>query len=317
MKKRILLALLVVPLLLSACAPALLSGSSEPYNAPMPEDVFFDESADFGGEAAPGETRVASGVPQTTERIVIRNANLSIVVDNPPTTMSDIARMAAEMGGFVVSSNMFQTTLESGVEVPRANIMVRVPADQLNDALAKIEESANQVLSRNESGEDVTREYTDLQSRLRNLEQAETQLMEIMGSANRTEDVLDVFNQLTAIREQIEIITGQIQFFEQSAAFSAITIDIVANEAVQPLTIGGWQPVGVAKNALQALINTLKFLADAAIWILIYVLPVLVILSIPLVLIGRGFRRWRNRRRERKAQVAQTALPQEPSDEIE
>jgi hypothetical protein len=281
----------------------------------MAEEVYFDETADFGGDGEAGVRNAASTVPEAAERIVIRNANLSIVVDDPTVTMSDIARLAAGTGGFVVSSNLFQTTLESGVEVPRASITIRVPADQLNDVLAQIEGSANQVLSRNESGEDVTRDYTDLQSRLRNLEQAETQLMEIMGSANRTEDVLDVFNQLTSIREQIEVITGQIQYFEQSAAFSAIAVDIVANEAVQPLTIGGWQPVGVAKNALQALINTLKFLADAAIWILIYVLPVLVILSIPLILMGRGIRRWRNRRRDRK--IGAPLVKHEPPAEKE
>ena len=301
MNKRILLVLFVIPLVLSACAGAALQSGS--FEAPMAEEVYFEETADFGGDGEVGVRNAASAVPEAAERIVIRNANLSIVVDDPTVTMSDIARLAASTGGFVVTSNLFQTTLESGVEVPRASITIRVPADQLTDVLAQIEESANQILSRNETGEDVTREYTDLQSRLRNLEQAETQLMEIMGSANKTEDVLDVFNQLTSIREQIEVITGQIQYFEQSAAFSAISVDIVANEAVQPLTIGGWQPVGVAKNALQALINTLKFLADAAIWILIYVLPVLIVLSIPLVLIGRGIRRWRNRRRDRKDQA--------------
>ncbi len=318
MTRRIVIALPLFLLLLTACAPALIGGSSEPYNAPMPGEFMAEAAEDFGGDRASGQTsNVVSGVPQTVDRIVIRNADLSIVVDDPTVTMSEIARMAAGMGGFVVSSNLYQTTLESGVEVPRARITIRVPAEQLNDALGQIEGSANEVLSRNESGEDVTRDYTDLQSRLRNLEQAEAQLAEIMDSANRTEDVLDVFNQLTAIREQIEVITGQIQFFEQSAAFSAISIDILANEAVQPLTIGGWQPVGVAKNALQALINTLKFLADAAIWILIYVLPVLAILAIPVVLVIRGLRGWRARRRARKAQLASPTPPEEPSEEVE
>ena len=322
MTRRIVLALPLFLLLLTACAPAMMGGSSEPFDASldlMAEEPMFAMADEFGGDAPAQVSRsaVSSGVPETTERIVIRNANLSIVVDDPTVTMSQIARMAADMGGFVVSSNLFQTTLDSGVQVPRASIMIRVPADQLNDALAQIEESANEVLSRNESGEDVTREYTDLQSRLRNLQQAENQLSEIMGSATKTEDVLDVFNQLTAIREQIEVITGQIQFFEQSAAFSAITVDIVANEAVQPLTIGGWQPVGVAKNALQALINTLQFLADAAIWIVLYVAPVLVVLAIPVVLAARGLRNWRARRRERKAQLAPPTPPEEASEEVE
>ena len=83
------------------------------------------------------------------------------------------------------------------------------------------------------------------QARL-NLEEAEAQLQEIMDGAVRTEDVLNVHNQLVFVREQIEVIQGQIQYFEQSAAFSMISIELVADAAVQPLNIGGWQPAGVA-----------------------------------------------------------------------
>jgi hypothetical protein len=79
-----------------------------------------------------------------------------------------------------------------------------------------------------------------------------------MGSANRTEDVLNVYNQLTQVREQIEVTKGQIQYYEQSAALSSISVELVPDASVQPLTIAGWEPGGVAKEALQALITGLK-----------------------------------------------------------
>ena len=41
---------------------------------------------------------------------------------------------------------------------------------------------------------------------MKNLEAAEAQLIEIMESANRTEDVLNVFDQLTRVRGEIEVI---------------------------------------------------------------------------------------------------------------
>ena len=56
----------------------------------------------------------------------------------------------------------------------------------------------------------MTSDYTDLQSRLRNLEDAEEQLRTIMDSAFNTEDVLTVYNRLVEVREQIEVIKGQI-----------------------------------------------------------------------------------------------------------
>jgi hypothetical protein len=104
------------------------------------------------------------------------------------------------------------------------------------------------------NSQDVTAEYTDLNSKLVNLEAAEKQLQEIMDSANRTEDVLSVYSQLVATREQIEVIKGQMKYYEQSAALSAISVQLIANAAMQPITIGGWQPVGVA-SFLQSLIH--------------------------------------------------------------
>jgi hypothetical protein len=198
--------------------------------------------------------------------------------------------------------------------VPRASITIRVPAEKLDEALSQIRaESKLPPQSENISAQDVTREYTDLQSRLRNLEAAEAQLQEIMASAVKTEDVLNVYNELVRVREEIEIIQGQIQYYEQSAALSAVSVELLPNEAVQPLTIGGWQPVGVAKTAVQALINTLKVLANIAIWIVIYVLPVLLVIFVVFVLpLAWLWRTWRRRRSRRKA-----AAPQQPPDEGE
>ncbi len=137
--------------------------------------------------------------------------------------------------------------------------------------------------------------YTDLQSRLRNLEKTEEQLNRIMEDAVSTEDVLSVYNQLVQIRDQIEVTKGRIQYYEQSAAMSAISIELLADEVIQPLSIGGWQPKGVAKDAVQQLINTLKFFVNALIWIVIYLLPVIVVLYVvfylPLRFIWRKIRK--------------------------
>jgi hypothetical protein len=212
--------------------------------------------------------------------------------------------MAEEMGGFVVSSNLYMTALENGEEVPRGVVTIRVPSERFNEAIAQIETGATEVRAKDESGQDVTQEYTDLESQLRNLEAAEAQLMVIMEDANRTEDVINVFNQLTQVRGEIEIIKGRMQYLEQSSAFSAITVDLIADAAAQPLSIGGWQPVGVAKSAIQALINTLEFLAELAIWIVLLVLPVLIILALPIIFVI-----WLIRRRRRRKAVQQPSEP--------
>ncbi len=302
MRKQVLILSLVV-LLLASCA-----GKSSIGYAP---DVMMESSApmsrgvtdSYAGEA--DNSVYSEGGLQVKEsqvRMVIKNASLSIVVEEPGVSLEAISKLASDLGGFVVSSNLYRTQTANGLEVPQANITIRVPADTLDQALAEIKSGAGQILSENVSGQDVTQEYTDLESRLRNLERAEEQLSEIMEQAWETEDVLVVYNRLVEVQEQIELIKGQMKYYEQSAELSAISINIQANEAVQPLKIGNWQPVGVAKRALQALINTLKFLADMLIWTVLYILPVALILFFPVRWLWRWLKKGSAKRKARKEQ---------------
>ena len=219
--------------------------------------------------------------PVAIERLVIRNANLVIVVEDPSASASSISQLAEQMDGYVISLNVYQSTYGDGLSATHASITIRVPAERLNEALAEIKKGTVEVRSENISGQDVTQEYTDLQSQLRNLEAAEVELREIMGSLTKAEDVLRVYENLRQVRQEIEIIKGRMQYFEQSARLSAISIELLPDVVSQPLQIGRWQPEGTAKEALQSLISALQFLAKTTIWFVILVLPVLLLLSIP------------------------------------
>ncbi|MFZ2097104.1 MAG: DUF4349 domain-containing protein [Anaerolineales bacterium] len=225
----------------------------------------------------------------SVDRLVIKNASLSIAVDDPLKSMDTISHMASAMGGFVVSADMYQQSLSNGVKVPQVSITIRVPAERLEEALTTIKAETDQpIISENQSSQDVTGDYTDLNSRLVNMQAAEKQLQEIMASATKTEDVLSVYSQLVSVREQIELIKGQMKYYEQSAALSSISVQLIANASVQPITIAGWQPKGVAKEALQSLINTLQSLADFGIRLVILYLPVLLIIFVPIGLVIWG-----------------------------
>lgn len=301
MFKKMIFPFLVLALLLSACSKEMITSvatqeaeayAMEPgYNAPSPQVVEveyveapreYDEMLADGGMAYAGNT-----APDTVERIVIKNADLSIIVDDPTVVMERISLMAEEMGGYVVSANLYQTYTANGEKVPQASVYIRVPVERLNEALSRIKSETDQPVTREViSSQDVTAEYTDLDSRLTNLQATEAALVAIMADATETKDVLAVYAELSAIRGQIEVIQGQMKYYRESAALSGISVDLIANAAVQPLTIGKWQPVGVAKDAIQALIDAFKWLVEALIWIVLYILPVaLVIFGPPILLI--------------------------------
>ncbi len=308
MVKKISFALVIISLLLAACAAKTSNFTSPELPGAAPE-IMSLESAD---RAAVSGEKSAYSLEQTAasvERLVIKNASLSIAVNDPLKSMDTISHMAESMGGFVVSADMYQQSLSNGVKVPQVSMTIRVPAEKLDEALTTIKAETDQpIISENKSSQDVTAEYTDLNSRLTNLQAAEKQLQEIMASATKTEDVLSVYSQLVSVREQIELIKGQMKYYEQSAALSSVSVQLIANAAVQPISIAGWQPAGVAKEALQSLINALQSLANFGIRLAILYLPILLVIFVPIGLIIWGIVSLV--RRGRKPKVAPPPAPE-------
>lgn len=288
MKRLLPFILIIAALILAACAGARapMEAPAEPaYDvAPLPamEEGFAAEQAPSSGGGGVEAANV--------ERLVIQNADLAIVVSDVEGRMEEIQKMAEEMGGFVVSSNLYQGYTSTYIPVPEGTVTIRVPAEKLDEALELIKEGAVEVQSETRSGQDVTAEYVDLKSRLKTYEAAERELTELMENAQDTDEVVNIFNQLMYYREQIEIIKGQIQYYEEAAALSAVSVRLIAEETIQPVTIGKWEPKGVALEAIQDLLNFWKNFVDFMIRFILYTLPVLVTIGIPLYLAFLGLR---------------------------
>ncbi|HCB01443.1 MAG TPA: hypothetical protein DEP19_03585 [Anaerolineae bacterium] len=297
MKRILLFSSLIALLFLAACGAAAMEAPamSEEYYydaapiseslPPMPEAGVAQESSADNSASGGGDARLTN-----VERIVIQNADLAIVVSDVEAQMIEIQAMAEEMGGFVVASNLYQTYTNNSVLVPEATITIRVPAENLDEALDTLKENAVDVQSETRSGQDVTAEYVDLKSRLKNYEAAERELSELLENAATTEDVINIFNQLAYYREQIEITKGQIQYYEEAAALSAISIRLIAEATIQPIEIAGWEPQGVARDAIQDLIYFWQDFVDFLIYFTLNTLPRLITIAIPLYLVFLGVR---------------------------
>ncbi len=229
-----------------------------------------------------------ANAPTIVDRLVIKNASLSLVVKNPAESVGVISQLAEAMRGFVVGSNTYQASIdELGNKIMQGYITIRVPAERLSEALTQLKGMAVTVNSENVSGEDVTAQYTDLESQLTNLEAAEAQLQKIMDGATKTEDVLNVYNQLVGIRGQIEMVKGQMKYYRESAAMSLISIDLIPDALSQPLQVAGWQPQGVVKEAFESLVRDLQGIADFLIRLAVHGGPLALLFGLPLLLIGR------------------------------
>jgi hypothetical protein len=231
MKKSIFtLTLILIVFGLSACASTASSSEqvfAEPgfaIGAPAPVE-FAEDEAVAQSSLGRGTDGAFAGDVAPADRVVIHTANMSIVVPEPSASIQEIADLANEMGGFVVSSNLFQTFFsEANVSADRASITIRVPSERLDEALDAIKAGATEVQSENVSGQDVTQEFTDLESRLRNLEAAEEQIPDVAAQP------LDIggWKPEGTVKDAFTALIQALRFIGEAAIWSVICIVPVA-----------------------------------------------------------------------------------------
>lgn len=308
---KLVIGLVIFLVLLNACGAARTAEQSTVY-APAPQTAPGAEggaaeapagapveaSADYSGRIEPIEQVLNSAVQPQDNRVIIYTGNISLVVKDTREAMTAITNLTTEQGGYVSASNVYQAG-----EVPRGSITIRVPAERYLDTLEKLRALAVRVEAENSGTEDVSEEFTDLQARKANLEVTEKALQQLLEERQRvgsTSDILEVYRELTGVRGQIEEIEGRLRYLANKAALSTITVDLIPDVLYQPVSVAGWEPQGVAKEALQSLVVALQGLANLTIWLVIFLLPLLIIFLIPVVVVIWIIRAWWKRSQARK-----------------
>lgn len=267
-------------------------------------DFFTEETME--GEAEDGGFAMNTAaqtvdIQVTQERLIIRTANMSLVVTDTEEAMDTISRMAEENGGWVVNSSVFQynETAKTG------NITIRVPSAGFNSAMEALRSMAVEVQQESTSGQDVTEEFVDLSARLENLEATAERVRAFLDEAETVEEALAVNQELSRLESEIEAMKGRLQYLSQSASFSTITVDLTPDVVAQPIEPSNWRPAVTFRNAVDSLVEALQDVAEFGIWFVIYLLPLLLVVGIPLWLVGRFvMKRWRRRHNPMVAETA-------------
>jgi hypothetical protein len=238
------------------------------------------------------EAEKAQGAPIDAKmpRMIVRTANVKIIVADTAKTVEAVTHSVEASGGYVSGSHIWRDG-----ELLRATLTLRVPSDKLTSTLSAIRSLSKRVENETISSEDVSQEYVDLESQLRNLEATEIELRELMTTirknAKRAQEVLEMHQQIMAIRSQIEQIKGRMRYLGQVSAMSSISLEIAPDFIAQPVVEPGWQPVVIMKDASRALIHVLQSLATTAIWFVIYLVPILGMLLLVALVMWKIIRR--------------------------
>lgn len=259
------------------------------------------------GAAAEAEAAEATAEPQaaTTTRKLVRTARLELAVDDPQAVAEQVERLAVELGGFIASMDGRR---RDGLHY--YDITVRVPGEQLEEALEALRALAAEVDRESARVEDVTDRYIDLDARIRTLEVTEEELRGMLAESRQrgrdVGDIMRIYNELTEIRSRIEQLKGQLNVLDNQISLATISVRLRPTAAARPVIEEGWQPGQVVRSSARALVRIVQVLVNIVIVVVIVIVPIVAILGLPVLLAIRLRRRYRQRRAGQAQKPGQT-----------
>jgi Domain of unknown function (DUF4349) len=272
--------LLLLVLALPACASSVEEPPSDGGTAVKDRAVGASKPESGAEVATTDQAGAAQGVsgsvvpPEDFDRKIIKTAELGVTSEDVRGEAAAAQQVASRFGGTIVSSQTYRSD-----NAVYADLILSVPSEHFDDALDELRGLGEEVTTDTVSGQDVTEEYVDLQSRERNLLAAEQSLLDLYNRADDVQDALSIQRELTAVRGQIEQVQGRMQYLKQSSDMSQISLSIQP-VASPPKPPPAWDPALVVARAWNASLAVLQALSAAILSTLVFgwwIIPPLVL----------------------------------------
>lgn len=251
--------------------------------------------AESGGAAAKVEAaadRFAAAVDSSRAAAdrgqkIVRNGSIELAVIDVAAAQEKVAQIAAASGGYVENSSYQQISATAA----RAQLSLRLPAAQLDGALAAVEK-LGQVRTKVTTATDVSGAYTDAEARLKNLQAQEERLRELLARAATVDEVLRIENELSRVRTDIDVALATLKNLQSGVEMATLTVSLEQDPGAVTtgVSLPFWDRVRGAFG------NTLRALGRLLVGLVIFIggaLPVLAILAVLWLLVRppRWFRR--------------------------
>jgi glycine cleavage system regulatory protein len=168
-----------------------------------------------------------------TQRKIIRSGQIEFEIDSFDSTIDQITKIVVEEGGFVATVN--SEKLPNGKV--RGSVVVRVPPERLDTLVLKLR-ALGDLKSQQIGSQDVGKQYTDLESRLRAARAMEQRLLEMIQTGKgEIKDLLAAEKELGVWRSKIEEFEGELRYYNNQIALSTLTITLSEREIRSPASV--------------------------------------------------------------------------------
>lgn len=171
-------------------------------------------------------TSSTSILPVNSSRKLIRTVNLSVETTEFDQLVTNITTAVTELNGYIEQSDISGNSISSSYKNQRnASLTVRVPSNQLDSFVAQVSQQGN-ITYKSESTQDVTLQYTDIESRKTALNVEQERLWELLAKAESIESVIALEQRLSEIRYQLETMESQLRTYDNQVDYSTIYLNV-------------------------------------------------------------------------------------------
>jgi hypothetical protein len=250
----------------------------------------------FQADQAKVANAAAPSAPEATERLnepstpsglftglkLIRNATLSVEVDDFKKAVASASATVAALGGYVSG----RQSQDNGSGRESGSITIRIPSTRFDGAIGSLRD-LGRITNETVTTDDVTKAYADLETRLAAKRETAKRLREILvRQTGKVSEVLEVEREIGRVIEEIEQAEGERRYYDNLVSLSTITLNLYERDSV--VTPGMFDSVTAAlRRSLRLMSESVAVMIEAA----AFLLPWAALFYVAYRLIRRSFRK--------------------------
>jgi len=225
---------IIAMLIFSSCGAA--SSDKEGAFAPqMPEAggdyVYKDDLEQSGDYIDDGFTYGGADDALTTDRKIIKTVRQTVQTTDYSGFVDAMRGRIAELGGYISDATYNDSAYGGGARY--ASLTIRIPAERLDSFTATAREIGT-VVYHNESANDITASYIDIDSRISVLAAEEKSLLAMLEKTETLEDTLTVKKQLSNVQGELASLRAQKNSYDSRIAFSTVFMTVNEVKTIEP-----------------------------------------------------------------------------------
>ena len=283
--------LLVLLLLLAGCSASSKSVSMEmamPEMAPMEAPMMDEMKNTIASNSVAGSV----SAPVQTGQKLIRKVTVDAETEDLETLLGSLTSQIRALDGYIEQQDLYNGSSYSSYRSRSANLTIRIPAENLDSFIGQVKDVSN-VVSYNESQDDVTLTYVSTESRIKALETEQDRLLELLSKAENMSDLLEIEARLTDVRYELENVNSQLRVLANKVDYATVYLyisQVKVYTEVEEQTV--WQRIG--SGFKQNLVEIGEDAEDFFVWFVTYSPQLILIAAVAVVtvtLLRRGLKK--------------------------